>query len=161
MAALPTAYILETSIHIGSIEDDTLMPSAVVAFGYKDSSSTVESYGGMSNRTIKTGSIPSECYVGIFDVGTAVLSDDNEKVDFILHDGLDISTAARVTPFEEIYMKIVGVGPELQLPMVIDGDTYTFVNESETAALRAWMMDNLNNTPAVAFHCYPPAPVAP
>ncbi len=106
MAILQTAFICDTSLFVGKEENNA---GVAFRYGFKDKNSTVDSYGGVSNNIIKTGDIPSECQIFIFDCGTGVLADAEEGGRIVLVEDVTVVPQVEVVPFETIYMSIVQV----------------------------------------------------
>ncbi len=159
-------YILETDLFVGVEENDA---NVAFRYGFKDKSSTVESYGGISKNTIKTGGVPTECKIFAFDCGTGILADAEEGGRIILVEDLTVVPPVEVAIFETIYMSIVSVNNYV-LKFDRDGTQYKLIDARDNANnvvldkdgadeyFQKWLENNLNNTPPVKLKCYPTAP---
>ncbi len=166
MAVTEPAFICDTDLFIGKEENDA---GVVFRYGFKDKSSTVESYGGLSENIIKTGGTPSECQIFTFDCGTGVLEDAEEGGRIILVNDVFIIPQVEVVPFETIYLSIPQA-KKYVLKFDRDGTQYKLIDardKDNNVALdkagadeyfQTWLEDNLNNTPQVKLTCYRTAP---
>ncbi len=170
------AYILETDLFIGALEQDSNVhvDDVIFAYGFKDVSTTTIPFGGISKQITRTGGIPTEATIFQLKVNTGLAADANEGLILSFVDGIDRSVipnvaGAAITPFAEIHMKLgttgdnspTGFADKDYFKLVLVGTEYVLDaagKDTYDKELEDWFKDNLNNTPHVQLKCYPTAP---
>ena len=160
MAALPTAFLLETSIQIQPANTPIYETEGLIeVLGYKDPTTTATDgpYGGLSKNMIRTGGTPSELKIFLLDCVTGARPDSIEGVRLVLVD----AAGDRQTPFEKIYLKAGTTAGSPEYILTVDVDQYTCADGTSNVQIEKYFRQNINNTPAIELRAYLADPVAP